>query len=86
MIVIVSVILLATGITLIIVRNHPITLLIGVELIFNSAIINLVFFSGVVENYEGYVLALLGFAIALVEAVISFVFIYRLRRRKLEEL
>lgn len=67
-----SAVVFAIGLFGLLIVKSGIRMLMCIELLLNSANINLVAFSGMYGNVQGQVLALLAIAIAAAEAVIGF--------------
>ena len=79
--VIVSGVLLACGLTTVITRRNAVAILMGIELILNAAILNLVAFSRLVTGaIGGQVFALFGIVLAAAEAVVALAIVLQLYR------
>ncbi len=75
----IAIILFSLGISLVILRNHILTVLVGIELMFSASIVNVLTFALQSNSPEGELLALLIFAVAVSETVIAFALLYRVR-------
>jgi NADH-quinone oxidoreductase subunit K len=69
--VIVSGLLLALGLYTIVTRRNAVAILMGVELVLNAAILNLVAFSRYGGNGDGQVFAVFGIVLAAAETVVA---------------
>jgi len=69
--VVVSGLLLALGLYCIVTRRNAVAILMGVELVLNAAILNLVAFSRYGGNADGQVFAVFGIVLAAAEAVVA---------------
>jgi NADH-quinone oxidoreductase subunit K len=79
--VIVSGVLLALGLFTVVTRRNAVAILMGVELILNAAILNLVVFSRLVTgDVGGQVFALFGIVLAAAEAVVALAIVLQLYR------
>ena len=79
--VIVSGILLACGLFTVVTRRNAVAILMGIELILNAAILNLVAFSRLVTGaIGGQVFALFGIVLAAAEAVVALAIVLQLYR------
>ncbi|MBI5502040.1 MAG: NADH-quinone oxidoreductase subunit NuoK [Deltaproteobacteria bacterium] len=78
---IVSGILLACGLFTVVTRRNAVAILMGIELILNAAILNLVAFSRLVTGaVGGQVFALFGIVLAAAEAVVALAIVLQLYR------
>lgn len=71
-------VLFCVGIVIIIVKKNAIMVLIGIELIFNAANINLVAFSQYDKNLQGQVFALFVMVVAAAETAVALAIILKL--------
>jgi NADH-quinone oxidoreductase subunit K len=78
--VVLSGILLALGLYSLVTRRNAVALLMGVELILNAAILNLVAFSRFGRGLDGQVFALFGIVLAAAEAVVALAIVLQLFR------
>ena len=84
--VIVSGILLACGLFTVVTRRNAVAILMGIELILNAALLNLVAFSRLVSHdpadgaIGGQVFALFGIVLAAAEAVVALAIVLQLYR------
>ncbi|MBI5490774.1 MAG: NADH-quinone oxidoreductase subunit NuoK [Deltaproteobacteria bacterium] len=79
--VIVSGVLLACGLFTVVTRRNAVAILMGIELILNAAILNLVAFSRLVTGaIGGQVFALFGIVLAAAEAVVALAIVLQLYR------
>ena len=76
----VSGLLLALGLYCLVTRRNAVALLMGVELILNAAILNLVAFSRFGRGLDGQIFALFGIVLAAAEAVIALAIVLQLFR------
>ena len=77
----ISAVLLASGLFCIITRKNAVALLMGIELILNAANLNLVAFSRFVTgDIEGQVFALFGILLAAAEAVVALAIVLQVFR------
>jgi NADH-quinone oxidoreductase subunit K len=73
-------VLLALGVFTLIARRNSIAILMGVELVLNAAILNLVAFSRHGAGFDGQVFALFGIVLAAAEAVVALAIVLQLFR------
>jgi NADH-quinone oxidoreductase subunit K len=73
--------LFATGIALVATRRNAVMALIGIELIFNAANINLVAFAPFDPSGEGYTASLFVMALAAAEAAVALALILNVFKR-----
>ena len=76
----VSGLLLGLGLYCLVTRRNAVALLMGVELILNAAILNLVAFSRFGRGLDGQIFALFGIVLAAAEAVIALAIVLQLFR------
>jgi NADH-quinone oxidoreductase subunit K len=73
-------ILLAFGLYCVVTRRNAVAMLMGIELILNAAILNLVAFSRFGRGLDGQVFALFGIVLAAAEAVVALAIVLQLFR------
>jgi NADH-quinone oxidoreductase subunit K len=73
-------ILLALGLFTLVTRRNAVAMLMGVELILNAAILNLVAFSRFGRGLDGQVFALFAIVLAAAEAVVALAIVLQLFR------
>lgn len=73
-------ILLALGLYCLVTRRNAVAILMGVELILNAALLNLVAFSRFGGKLDGQIFALFGIVLAAAEAVIALAIVLQLFR------
>jgi NADH-quinone oxidoreductase subunit K len=73
-------ILLALGLFCLVTRRNAVAMLMGVELILNAAILNLVAFSRFGRGLDGQVFALFAIVLAAAEAVVALAIVLQLFR------
>jgi NADH-quinone oxidoreductase subunit K len=78
--VIVSGALLALGVLAIVSRRNAVAILMGVELVLNAALLNLVAFSRYHGGLDGQVFALFGIVLAAAEAVVALAIVLQVFR------
>ena len=77
----ISVMLLALGLYCVVTRRNAVAVMMGIELILNAAIINLVAFSRFVTGeIDGQVFALFGILLAAAEAVVMLAIVLQVYR------
>lgn len=74
-------VLFATGVALVATRRNAVMALIGIELIFNAANVNLVAFASFDPAAEGYTASLFVMAIAAAEAAVALALILNMFKR-----
>ncbi|MBC7389586.1 MAG: NADH-quinone oxidoreductase subunit NuoK [Opitutaceae bacterium] len=79
--ILVSIFLLCIGIYLLLTRTNPVMALMGVELIFNAANINMIAFSKVDASKQGWFFSLFLFVIVACESVVALLIFYMLNRQ-----
>ena len=72
--------LLALGVFAIVARRNAVAILMGVELVLNAALINLVAFSRYGAGLDGQVFALFGIVLAAAEAVVALAIVLQVFR------
>jgi len=77
---VISGVLLALGLYCLVTRRNAVALLMGVELVLNAAILNLVAFSRFGRGLDGQVFALFGIVLAAAEAVVALAIVLQLFR------
>ncbi|NOZ86969.1 MAG: NADH-quinone oxidoreductase subunit NuoK [Deltaproteobacteria bacterium] len=78
---VVSIVLLASGLYCVITRKNAVALLMGIELILNAANLNLVAFSRFVTgDIDGQVFALFGILLAAAETVVALAIVLQVFR------
>ena len=77
---VVSGILLALGLYAIVTRKNAVAILMGVELVLNAGILNLVAFSRFGGGLDGQVFALFGIVLAAAEAVVALAIVLQVFR------
>ena len=73
-------ILLAFGLYCLVTRRNAVAMLMGIELILNAAILNLVAFSRFGRGLDGQIFALFGIVLAAAEAVVALAIVLQLFR------
>ena len=73
-------ILLAFGLCCLVTRRNAVAMLMGIELILNAAILNLVAFSRFGRGLDGQIFALFGIVLAAAEAVVALAIVLQLFR------
>ena len=73
-------ILLALGVFAIVARRNAVAILMGVELVLNAALLNLVAFSRHGGGLDGQVFALFGIVLAAAEAVVALAIVLQVFR------
>jgi NADH-quinone oxidoreductase subunit K len=76
----VSGLLLALGLYAIVTRRNAVAILMGVELVLNAALLNLVAFSRFGGGLDGQVFALFGIVLAAAEAVVALAIVLQVFR------
>ena len=79
----VSVILFAIGLTGVLLRRSPLTILLSLEVMLNSVNITLVAFSRQVGGSDGQVFALIVIGVAAAEVVVGLGFVIAMARREM---
>ncbi|MBP6875327.1 MAG: NADH-quinone oxidoreductase subunit NuoK [Candidatus Eisenbacteria bacterium] len=77
---VISGLLLALGLYCLVTRRNAVALLMGVELVLNAALLNLVAFSRFGRGIGGQVFALFGIVLAAAEAVVALAIVLQLFR------
>jgi NADH-quinone oxidoreductase subunit K len=77
---VVSGVLLALGLFTIVTRKNAVAILMGVELVLNAGLLNLVAFSRFSGNLDGQVFALFGIVLAAAEAVVALAIVLQVFR------
>jgi len=77
---VVSGVLLALGLFAIVTRRNAVAMLMGVELVLNAALLNLVAFSRFGGGLDGQVFALFGIVLAAAEAVVALAIVLQVFR------
>jgi NADH-quinone oxidoreductase subunit K len=77
---VVSAFLLALGLYAIVTRKNAVAILMGVELVLNAGLLNLVAFSRFGGGLDGQVFALFGIVLAAAEAVVALAIVLQLFR------
>ena len=73
-------ILLAFGLYCVVTRRNAVAMLMGIELILNAAILNLVAFSRFGRGLDGQIVALFSIVLAAAEAVVALAIVLQLFR------
>ena len=77
---VISGVLLALGLYCLVTRRNAVAMLMGIELILNAAILNLVAFSRFGRGLDGQIFALFGIVLAAAEAVVALAIVLQLFR------